>query len=72
MEVAPDADVAASIAHFARRRQCGVSDLSATGAVTYVTLRQPAVAALALQGRFEILSLVGTFLPGRRRRGALG
>ncbi|KAG6510004.1 AT-hook motif nuclear-localized protein 19-like [Zingiber officinale] len=72
MEVALGSDVAASIAHFSRRRQCGVSVLSATGEVVDVTLRQPAFAALALQGRFDILSLAGTFLPGLAPPGSAG
>ncbi|XP_009757136.1 AT-hook motif nuclear-localized protein 19-like [Nicotiana sylvestris] len=67
MEVANGADVAESIAQFARKRQRGVCVLSASGTVTNVTLRQPSVpgtAVMALHGRFEILSLTGAFLPG--------
>ncbi|GFP86015.1 putative DNA-binding protein escarola, partial [Phtheirospermum japonicum] len=49
----------------------GVCILSATGTVTNVTLRQPAApgSVLTLQGRFEILSLSGSFLPPPARRG---
>ncbi|WOL00055.1 AT-hook motif nuclear-localized protein 20-like [Canna indica] len=74
MEVAAGADVAECIAQFARRRQCGVSVLSGAGAVANVTLRQPAApgAVVALQGRFEILSLTGTFLPGPAPPGSTG
>ncbi|KAF5465997.1 hypothetical protein F2P56_015956 [Juglans regia] len=66
MEVAGNADIAESIAQFARRRQRGVCVLSGTGFVANVTLRQPAApgAVVALHGRFEILSLTGAFLPG--------
>ncbi|KAL6662032.1 hypothetical protein ACP70R_001416 [Stipagrostis hirtigluma subsp. patula] len=66
MEVAGGADVAESIAHFARRRQRGVCVLSGAGTVTDVALRQPTApgAVVALRGRFEILSLTGTLLPG--------
>ncbi|KAG0477863.1 hypothetical protein HPP92_012582 [Vanilla planifolia] len=74
MEVAGGADVADSIAQFARRRQRGVCVLSGTGAVANVTLRQPSApgAVVALQGRFEILSLTGTFLPGPAPPGSTG
>ncbi|GAB4855370.1 hypothetical protein Ancab_023993 [Ancistrocladus abbreviatus] len=75
MEVASGADVADSIAQFARRRQRGVCVLSASGAVTNVTLRQPSApagAVMALHGRFEILSLTGAFLPGHAPPGSTG
>jgi predicted DNA-binding protein with PD1-like motif len=74
MEVAGGADVAESIAHFARRRQRGVCVLSGAGTVTDVALRQPAAAGavVALRGRFEILSLTGTFLPGPAPPGSTG
>ncbi|XP_042466097.1 AT-hook motif nuclear-localized protein 20-like, partial [Zingiber officinale] len=75
MEVAPGADVAECIAQFARRRQCGISVLSGAGAVANVTLRQPSApgaAVVSLQGRFEILSLAGTFLPGPAPLGSTG
>ncbi|KAL1536091.1 AT-hook motif nuclear-localized protein 20-like [Salvia divinorum] len=71
MEVASGTDVAESIAHFARRRQRGVCVLSGSGSVVNVTIRQPA-AAVVLQGRFEILSLTGAFLPGPAPPGATG
>ncbi|XAR70395.1 hypothetical protein NMG60_11027239 [Bertholletia excelsa] len=65
MEVADGCDVAESVAAFARRRQRGVCILSGNGAVANVTLRQPASAGavVTLHGRFEILSLAGSFLP---------
>ncbi|XP_071705401.1 AT-hook motif nuclear-localized protein 24-like [Rutidosis leptorrhynchoides] len=65
MEVADGCDVMESIATFARRRQRGVCIMSGSGTVTNVTLRQPASAGavVPLQGRFEILSLSGSFLP---------
>lgn len=74
MEVAGGADVAESIAHFARRKQRGVCVLSGAGTVTDVALRQPAApgAVVALRGRFEILSLTGTFLPGPAPPGSTG
>ncbi|XP_020679836.2 AT-hook motif nuclear-localized protein 20, partial [Dendrobium catenatum] len=74
MEVASGADVADSIANFARRRQRGVSVLSGAGAVANVILRQPSApsAVLALNGRFEILALTGTFLPGPSPPGSTG
>lgn len=65
MEIANGCDVGESVATFARRRQRGVCILSGSGTVTNVTLRQPAApgAIVALHGRFEILSLSGSFLP---------
>ncbi|KAD3641259.1 hypothetical protein R6Q59_003872 [Mikania micrantha] len=65
MEVADGCDVMESIANFARRRQRGVCIMSGSGTVTNVTLRQPASpgAVVTLHGRFEILSLSGSFLP---------
>ncbi|OAY67066.1 AT-hook motif nuclear-localized protein 20 [Ananas comosus] len=74
MEVAGGADVAESIAQFARRRQRGVCVLSGAGTVANVALRQPAApgAVVTLHGRFEILSLTGTFLPGPAPPGSTG
>ncbi|XP_052184607.1 AT-hook motif nuclear-localized protein 19-like [Diospyros lotus] len=74
MEVANGSDVAENLAQFARRRQRGVCVLSANGTVTNVTLRQPSApgAVMALHGRFEILSLTGTFLPGPAPPGSTG
>lgn len=74
MEISNGADIAESIAQFARRRQRGVSVLSGSGTVTNVTLRQPSApgAVLTLHGRFEILSLTGTFLPGPAPPGSTG
>ncbi|KAJ8626515.1 hypothetical protein MRB53_019822 [Persea americana] len=65
MEIANGCDIAESVATFARRRQRGVCILSGSGTVTNVTLRQPATpgAVVTLHGRFEILSLSGSFLP---------
>ncbi|GMI99066.1 AT-hook motif nuclear-localized protein 22 [Hibiscus trionum] len=65
MEIATGCDIMESVSTFARRRQRGVCILSGTGTVTNVTLRQPGApgAVVTLQGRFEILSLSGSFLP---------
>ncbi|XP_020527430.1 AT-hook motif nuclear-localized protein 24 [Amborella trichopoda] len=65
MEVASGCDIVESVANYARRRQRGVCILSGSGTVTNVTLRQPAApgAIVTLHGRFEILSLSGSFLP---------
>ncbi|KAL3652166.1 hypothetical protein CASFOL_001847 [Castilleja foliolosa] len=64
-EVANATDISECISTFARRRNCGVSVLSGSGAVTDVTLCQPSAPSgiITLQGRFEILSLSGAFLP---------
>ncbi|KAF3338875.1 putative DNA-binding protein ESCAROLA [Carex littledalei] len=65
MEVAHGCDVFDTMSTFARRRQRGVCVLSGGGMVVDVTLRQPgsATAVVTLHGRFEILSLAGSFLP---------
>ncbi|XP_043693587.1 AT-hook motif nuclear-localized protein 24-like [Telopea speciosissima] len=65
IEIANGCDIGESVATFARRRQRGVCILSGSGTVTNVTLRQPAApgAVVTLHGRFEILSLSGSFLP---------
>ncbi|CAA0842502.1 AT-hook motif nuclear-localized protein 23 [Striga hermonthica] len=65
LEVASGCDVFEAVATYARRRQRGICVLSGTGTVNNVTLRQPSPAGgvAALHGRFEILSLSGSFLP---------
>lgn len=74
MEIANGSDVAETLANFARRRQRGVCVLSGSGTVTNVTLRQPSdpSAVMAIHGRFEILSLTGSFLPGPAPPGSTG
>lgn len=65
MEIASGCDIQESLSNFATRRQRGVCILSGNGTVNNVTLRQPAApgAVVTLHGRFEILSLSGSFLP---------
>ncbi|KAL3516712.1 hypothetical protein ACH5RR_023614 [Cinchona calisaya] len=65
LEVGSGCDVFESIATYARKRQRGICILSGTGTVNNVSLRQPAAAGsvVTLHGRFEILSLSGSFLP---------
>ncbi|KAL5560666.1 hypothetical protein UlMin_036877 [Ulmus minor] len=65
LEVSSGSDVFDSVATYARKRQRGICVLSGSGTVTNVTLRQPAAAGaiVTLHGRFEILSLSGSFLP---------
>ncbi|KAF1897779.1 hypothetical protein Lal_00032539 [Lupinus albus] len=65
LEVSNGCDVFDSVATYARKRQRGICVLSGSGTVTNVTLRQPAAAGtvVTLHGRFEILSLAGSFLP---------
>ncbi|KAK2968537.1 hypothetical protein RJ640_009382 [Escallonia rubra] len=74
LEISSGSDIADCIATFAQRRHRGVSVLSGSGIVTNVTLRQPAApgGVLTLQGRFEILSLSGAFLPAPSPPGATG
>ncbi|XP_057981126.1 AT-hook motif nuclear-localized protein 23-like [Malania oleifera] len=65
LEVGSGCDVFDAVAAYARKRQRGICVLSGSGAVTNVSLRQPAAAGavVTLHGRFEILSLSGSFLP---------
>ncbi|KAK9144493.1 hypothetical protein Sjap_004396 [Stephania japonica] len=65
LEVGNGCDVFDCVATYARRRQRGICILSGSGNVTNVSLRQPAAAGtiVTLHGRFEILSLAGSFLP---------
>jgi predicted DNA-binding protein with PD1-like motif len=74
MEISGGTDVAETLAQFSRKRQRGVCVLNGSGTVTNVTLRQPSAAGavMALQGRFEILSLSGAFLPGPAPPGSTG
>ncbi|KAE8672672.1 AT-hook motif nuclear-localized protein 25 [Hibiscus syriacus] len=74
-EISSGSDIFDSVATYARRRGRGVCVLSGTGAVTNVTLRQPAApsgSVITLHGRFEILSLTGTSLPPPAPPGASG
>ncbi|XP_038875026.1 AT-hook motif nuclear-localized protein 20-like [Benincasa hispida] len=74
IEIVGGADVADSINQFSNRQQRGVCVLSGRGTVVDVTLRQSAASAAVIQlhGRFEILSLSGSFLPGRAPPGSTG
>ncbi|KAL1219205.1 AT-hook motif nuclear-localized protein 18 [Cardamine amara subsp. amara] len=67
MEINNGRDVMESLAVFTRSRQCGVCVLTGNGSVTNVTVRQPGGRSdsnvVKFQGRFEILSLSGSFLP---------
>ncbi|CAN8325618.1 unnamed protein product [Cochlearia groenlandica] len=67
MEINDGCDLVESVATFARKRQRGVCVMSGTGSVTNVTVRQPSSqspgSVVSLHGRFEILSLSGSFLP---------
>ncbi|GMI96177.1 AT-hook motif nuclear localized protein 23 [Hibiscus trionum] len=65
LEVSNGCDVFDCVASYSRRRQRGVCILSGSGTVTNVSIRQPAAAGavVTLHGRFEILSLSGSFLP---------
>ncbi|KAK8944985.1 putative DNA-binding protein ESCAROLA [Platanthera zijinensis] len=65
LEIGGGCDVFDCVATYARRRQRGICVLSGSGTVTNVSLRQPSSsgAVVTLHGRFEILSLSGSFLP---------
>ncbi|XP_059275718.1 AT-hook motif nuclear-localized protein 23-like [Lycium ferocissimum] len=68
LEIGNGCDVFECVSSYARRRQRGICILSGSGIVTNVTIRQPATpgnnsSVVTLNGRFEILSLSGSFLP---------
>ncbi|XP_015084571.1 AT-hook motif nuclear-localized protein 23 [Solanum pennellii] len=74
LEIGNGCDVFECISSYARRRQRGICILSGSGIVTNVSIRQPAnsgnnnsnnssSSVVTLNGRFEILSLSGSFLP---------
>lgn len=65
LEVASGHDVWESVADFARRRQRGICVMGGSGTVTNVTLRQSTTpgATVTIHGRFEIISLSGSYLP---------
>lgn len=65
LEISPNADILDSVFDLARRRRAGISVISGSGSVANVSLRHPTVqtSSIVLSGRFEILSLAGTFLP---------
>ncbi|XP_078438367.1 AT-hook motif nuclear-localized protein 23-like [Wolffia australiana] len=65
LEIGNGCDVFDCVATYARRRQRGICILSGSGTISNVSLRQPASvgAIVTLPGRFEILSLSGSFLP---------
>ncbi|KAL6008476.1 hypothetical protein ACLOJK_033988 [Asimina triloba] len=57
-------DVASTIMSFSQQGPRAVCILSANGAISNVTLRQPAISGgtVSYEGRFEIISLSGSFL----------
>ncbi|KAL4198062.1 hypothetical protein AMTRI_Chr03g138340 [Amborella trichopoda] len=65
LEVQAGSDIGRAVAAFANRLRIGVCILSGSGSISNVTFRQPAApsAVVSLNGRFEILSLTGTFFP---------
>lgn len=69
LEIPNGHDIVDSLVRFSRRRNLGVCVLAGTGAVSNVTLHQPASlpagggGSLKFHGRFEILSISATFLP---------
>ncbi|KAF5742689.1 putative DNA-binding protein ESCAROLA [Tripterygium wilfordii] len=74
LEITSGSDIVESLANFAHRRHRGVTIMSGSGIVNNVTLHQPTAlgGVITLQGRFEILSLSGAFLPAPSPPGATG
>ncbi|KAA8522396.1 hypothetical protein F0562_013243 [Nyssa sinensis] len=64
MNIAIGEDIATKILSFSQQRPRAVCILSANGAVSAVTLRQPASSGstVTYEGRFEILCLSGSYL----------
>ncbi|KAH8967158.1 hypothetical protein BDL97_03G064500 [Sphagnum fallax] len=71
--VADGEDVGRKIMSFAQTRSRAVCVISANGAISNVTLRQQATSGgtVSYQGRYEILSLMGSFFPHDARGGNL-
>ncbi|TYI65489.1 hypothetical protein E1A91_D09G161300v1 [Gossypium mustelinum] len=69
--VNPGEDVAGKILSFSRKGPRGICVLSANGAVSTVCIRQPGSSGgiLTYEGRFEILSLTGSFTDSDRGGG---
>ncbi|XP_074325548.1 AT-hook motif nuclear-localized protein 23-like [Apium graveolens] len=67
LEVSDGCDIFENIAKYASKRQRGIYISSGIGIVSNVSLRQPSARVggqvVSLHGRFEILSLSGSFLP---------
>lgn len=75
LEISSGTDIVDAISTFSRLRQRGVCVLSASGVVANVTLSQPAAppgTIVPLHGRFDLLSLSGSFLPAPSPLGATG
>ncbi|CAN1825948.1 AT-hook motif nuclear-localized protein 17 [Linum perenne] len=67
LELPAGSDLIDSISRFSRRRNLGLCVLTGSGTVSNVTLRQPSTTApgatVTFHGRFDILSVSGTFSP---------
>ncbi|GFS44034.1 hypothetical protein Acr_00g0088180 [Actinidia rufa] len=66
LEISAGADLIEAIHRFSRKRNLGICVLSASGAVSNVTLRQPSVTpgtTVTFHGRFDLLSLSATVMP---------
>lgn len=63
-------DIASKVTAFAQQGPRAVCILSANGAICNVTLRQPTMStgSVTYEGRFEIISLSGSFLPSENYR----
>ncbi|TKY66431.1 AT-hook motif nuclear-localized protein 26 [Spatholobus suberectus] len=64
IKVADSCDIIDSVSSFTRRRQRGVCIMSGTGTIT-----KTSGIVVTLHGRFEILSLTGSFMPPRAASG---
>ncbi|CAL9036956.1 unnamed protein product, partial [Musa banksii] len=65
-ELSNSSDVAFGVFDFARRHHVDISVLDGSRTITNVTLRHPSVhvfANISMSGRFDILSISGTFFP---------
>ncbi|EPS71487.1 hypothetical protein M569_03276, partial [Genlisea aurea] len=63
LDILSGTDILESIASYARRRHCGVLVLSCVGNVSHLILRQLGGEERQFHGRFQIISLHGSFLP---------
>ncbi|EPS57979.1 hypothetical protein M569_16838, partial [Genlisea aurea] len=72
LDIISGTDIMESLAAYARRRHCGVLVLSCVGNVSHLILRQLGGDERRFHGRFQIVSLHGSFLPASTTADASG
>ncbi|CAK8572909.1 unnamed protein product [Lathyrus sativus] len=65
-EITAGEDVSKSIFDYVRRRRRRINIFNGIGEVAQATLRQPTGKIVTIRGRFQIISMSGTFFPSQR------